>query len=1166
MTAEQFLTELERRRVLAPILLSAVRQKLAANVSPPPGKAVAKLLVDRGYLTKEMALSILRGGEIGGMLSNPGGVPTGAPVQGAPGSQFGGSLADLLGGPIEQPFDAPMADPLAGSGSFRGGPAQDSGFASGDMFGADSVLGPGLGAGQGSGMWPGANLPAAQPPRGPTPQPRPAMGPALVPMGQPAAIPAESAGPAGPKPGASKPKTNEFDSPLILIGSGSLLLLLLAGGAILYFLTRESAEQLLAAADGAFNSGSYAQSIDFYQNFLKSFPSDPGASRAKVQLVLAEVRQVIGEDDAEALKVAQLGLPLVEDEPAFDDQAKADLSSLLPKIADGLATEAEASSKADQVSELVKLSTEALALASNTKYVPKSLRDEGELESIRGVLDRIARRQKSMKSLRETLAAMASATQEGDIRGAYDKYSAFVRENPEQLFEGELAVALQAASKAEGALVRSEDIQKQAQQGDHATPVEAAVALVHRRVQGTAPAAGPIAIEFSGTLYGVDSKEGRLLWRRYVGRSEPAVGLVRGDDALFAWDANRKELLRLDPATGTLQWRLEVGEPIFTPARQGQTLAVTTPAGKLLVIDAQTGNQRKVVTLPQDISAPAAYNATGDRLFVVGRRSSIYTLSGDDFTCLGVYYAGQGVGAISTPPAAILDKVLIAENVGAQTSRVRVVGFGASGALERELASQRLVGLIDQPLVVFGRRLAVLSGRGEIAVLETTPGDKGAPLTLIAQRDPAREGEYIGPFTEHNNHLWIGGTGVTKHSIVPAGKRLPAITLAAPMTEDRFVGELLPVGDALIHARRRRDRPGVTLAAVDLSESDRAGSVFWETDLAAGPAGAPVAVADPPGIAVALSDGRVHLVDRQTLSKQFQEKPLGMQAVGAERFTSVSQLGGARFALSSAGGTRIATVDLANESAPITWGNLPSPLACEPVAAGDRWLAPLQLGQVMVLGSQGATPVAATFQPPLRPGDHPAWKKPAVQGDLVVLTDSAANIYTLRLGAAGLEQVARASVGASSILSGGACLEGLVAHATAAGELNLRTLPGLDRAGEAKLTGPAVWGPFAAGDRFLVATADELAAIGRDGEKLWQLPLNGRGLVGTPALETGAAVVATRSGSLIRVSLATGEKQAEEDVAQHLASGPTLVGGRTLVAAADGTLLVVRPAPTPDAP
>ncbi|MEX0610987.1 MAG: hypothetical protein WD229_02600, partial [Pirellulales bacterium] len=119
-------------------------------------------------------------------------------------------------------------------------------------------------------------------------------------------------------------------------------------------------------------------------------------------------------------------------------------------------------------------------------------------------------------------------------------------------------------------------------------------------------------------------------------------------------------------------------------------------------------------------------------------------------------------------------------------------------------------------------------------------------------------------------------------------------------------------------------------------------------------------------------------------------------------------------------------------------------------------------------------------------------------------------------------------------------------------------LPSLEAAGEASLPAPVVWGPFRAGDSLLLATADEqLVAVSPSGEIAWQVAIEHGDLAGAPLVTEGTVLLAYRAGIIERRSLADGKPLAATDVEHPLATGPVRFLQRLVLAANDGTLLVI---------
>ncbi|MEN1681756.1 MAG: hypothetical protein AAGJ46_19415, partial [Planctomycetota bacterium] len=261
-------------------------------------------------------------------------------------------------------------------------------------------------------------LEAAKPqrkPRKPKPEPKePEVTDASLEAADEQTVPTEEGG-AGKKAGKParryKKKTkgdNEFDTPLMLLGSGGLVLLLLCGGGILFLLFRESGDALLKDARKAFEAAAYRQAAADYGKFVEKFTNHEGISGARVMLALARIRETPETNFEQRLKKAQQEIPPVEDEEEFPT-ANEELASILPAIAKGLADKADAATEVEEIGQFRELARDALVLCANTKYVPTRLRDKQELNEIEIVLQRVQFRQEALTALGECLGAMSKA-------------------------------------------------------------------------------------------------------------------------------------------------------------------------------------------------------------------------------------------------------------------------------------------------------------------------------------------------------------------------------------------------------------------------------------------------------------------------------------------------------------------------------------------------------------------------------------------------------------------------------------------------------------------------------------------------------------------------------------------------------------------------------------
>src|SRR5688572_23805287 len=86
---------------------------------------------------------------------------------------------------------------------------------------------------------------------------------------------------AKPQRAGLRRKKKRWDSPLMLLGGGGLALMLIVGVTIWWLMIRESGDQQLALAESAKRSGAYSQAIEHYERFLEGSPRHPDRSSAR---------------------------------------------------------------------------------------------------------------------------------------------------------------------------------------------------------------------------------------------------------------------------------------------------------------------------------------------------------------------------------------------------------------------------------------------------------------------------------------------------------------------------------------------------------------------------------------------------------------------------------------------------------------------------------------------------------------------------------------------------------------------------------------------------------------------------------------------------------------------------------------------------------------------
>jgi outer membrane protein assembly factor BamB len=964
-------------------------------------------------------------------------------------------------------------------------------------------------------------------------------------------------------------RTNEWDSPLLLFGGGGLAVLALVGGLLWFLLFRENADAVLKQANDYFDAGSYTQAEKQYERFVEQFSTHKDYSLAKVRLGLTRIRKAVegSHDFAAALATAQQVIPEIEDEPAFASgdgpgrglsEGKRELSSLLTQIAKGLAEQAESSEDDEVVSQRVDQLRTVLGLTANTKYVPESFRLDEQLAPVRATLERVEERRQRDADLAEALAAMDAAVQAGKLSDAYRVRKEIIRQYPLLADDQALAEAVLAASRAEQKLVSYAATPRAAETADEPSSVAAEITLAERRVSAPTGEKSLAAVVVDGAMYALSCDDGAVAWRRFLGSDGGWPVLLGGGDWVVVRGGD--ELLRVERETGKLLWRLPLGEQATEPVACGDRLLIGGGTGKLFVVDSASGQLVGAVRMTQPIRTPAAVNPQGDRIYVVGEHSNLYTLSADDLSCLGVFYLGHEPGSVRVAPLVVGDVVAVVENIGVETASLRLLALDERGAATREVASERLAGLITTPLVAAGRRVALVTSHGEATVFEFGGADK--PLARLGRRESDRRVPMNRYSLLKEGSLWIADDRLSKLELRPTESQLVAGSLRDNFAGDAFDAPLTSAGRLVVSLRRRAGRSGAAVTAVDAAT----GRPAWETTIAASPAGPPAVDSAGLRLTASSSTGAIYLVDRQAMARRVQDQALRSNDLppDAPLLDATLDLGGGRLVVAGEGGDLALLVDPDDAASPVRGVPLGGPLACPLTTCGDGFLAATRAGQVFWRSRETGEPLGAPFQPTLVPGRQYAWRRPAAlagRAGRFVVTDGVNKAYLAELAEEPephLVQLAESDVGGATIATSLCAVGSRVFAADDQGRLVAFAAEDLKRGEPVDLGGRVAWGPYPVGDGVLWQLEDRrIVRTDAEGAVAWTVPGERGRLVGQPLAEADGAWLACSDGALTRLKLTDGSETGFVDVAQPLLCGPVAFGPRLIVTAADGTLLAV---------
>ncbi len=1005
---------------------------------------------------------------------------------------------------------------------------------------------------------------------GPDPVPAPAprrSAPAPQPYQAPAAYaPAgDLLTPLAPLTPVRRRTKNVWDSPLLLIGGGALGVVLILFAILFYSLTRGTAAEVFGKAEDEYRSGSYASAIAIYDKFLKQYPSDANASLARVRRGMASLRQVTddGKNPRVGLETANQVLPAIEKEEKFAE-ARGELATILPDIADGFATEASQTTEPARKADLLKLAGDALALVNNPAYLPASLRKDRE-GHISRIVDKLKAAERGIQQEKDLTAAVeniAAATEKGNAAAAYELQAGLLRTYPAMATNPRLVAAIRQVGEKERQLVKVTTGGPAPITTDHSLGSESLVLSLVDPPAATATGIQPVFVLIEGAVYGVDAISGKVLWRRFVGHettNQPISLSVEGGADVVLVDARRHELLRLKGTTGQLVWRHLLGGPAFGPVIAGGHVLVSTRKGSLMSIDAATGEITRAVQLPQGVTvAPAARQS---RVYQLGEHSTLFVLDANSLACTETFYLGHQAGEILVPPLAVLDQVLVITSPADDFSEIHVLSPDPKtkrlAALDRP---KRLKGRVVTPPAVTGARVAVVTDLGQVAVYDVDSANEAEHLRFIAGLDVTESSPRRAycEFTR-NNRLWVASHRRTLFDVQSALSQLSRVW--TENHDDTFLAPLRVQGETLVQVRRRA---GIAAALIEGSRIDT-GLTQWTTHLAAPLA----ALAPSPArqtIDALTADGRLYSLGNEQFAAKLVQRPsfpAGAASRPIHADTSLSADGQTLVWTESSAVGSVYLHDLKSGGKPLSI-SLPAQAAASAAAFGGGAIAPLTNGSVMFLSPNSAEPTATPFLPPLVPDALPLWTRPVVFADNAnfLISDGRGSVYAVsnrdrpQPHLAAVEPARTSGPIHSPLVLVGSTAIGVVRQERS------DAIAGFDsRAAAAfepvSLAGRVTAGPFAVGGLVIVAAEpDGLVCLASDGKIRWQEATSIHGPIAGPPLATseGDLLVAFQSGIVCRLDPATGKELSRHDIGEPLLGPLCLLGANVYLSGSDGVV------------
>ncbi|MDR0871588.1 MAG: PQQ-like beta-propeller repeat protein [Planctomycetaceae bacterium] len=813
---------------------------------------------------------------------------------------------------------------------------------------------------------------------------------------------------------AVKKKTdNLWDTKLILFGGTGLLILCLAGIFLTGSLFRRSADAMYAEADKLYQSGSYSPAITAYTEFIEKFPNHSETSAAKIRRALARIRILVDAktDWTKTLQTAEEEIESVKNEQRFFEESKAELAVLLPKIAAGLAAEAEEKTSiqhSEQAEQAVKLIETVL---------PSSLRPAETLLEVQYKVAKVRRllvQQDILNETQQKLDGVLAAEPFGrkETEQCYELLAAVLKDNPELELDTEFIALRQRISENEYRAVRplsDAELPKENANISGETRSVAEIAVLYNRkaladfkplFAGQVPPQTPLFVFSAGTVFALNSADGTLLWHYTGGAAGSTVAGSRIDFIpVPKTEKNGESVLvvgpqgitRLDGQTGKPVWHLPVDEPFYCTEVFSRTAAppvfcIATRSGKILTVQFDTADHFACRitgwSVPQNVSVAPLFDIESGLLYQPGGHDTLFVIPLNGGKAQ-TYFTAHQPGSLRTEPVKFGTCLLLVRQAGARTCELQVYSTGEKLTL---LQTFPVSGLTDTPPAVDGSFGVLISDNGETQLFDLS-GDAKNPLRKIAagssggkveQQNENSGNVRYAALTEKN--VWIADRQLMRYEPQLAQSRLlPQESLRKDIIT---LAPLRKIGNTLFHTFRRPNAGGTLIQAV---ATDTA-KVCWETE-----------VADPPVLATLSEDVQTLFV--YTNGGKLYQIQLNLPASGAAQlFTALpadnSPLidvvplkdGFAAWITASLihpadeGSIENKTLMMYDPAAADATRFrsllLPSPLTALPAALDGNLLAPMQNGSVALLDPKTGQQVAQPFIPKFSETHSILWGKP----------------------------------------------------------------------------------------------------------------------------------------------------------------------------------------------
>lgn len=969
-------------------------------------------------------------------------------------------------------------------------------------------------------------------------------------------------------------KKDQWSTKWLYIGFGILGTILIGTAVTWFAVMGQKPEDMFEAAMNSYNKQSWSDAAAKFDEYLEAFPDHKDAKKARVRRVQAIIRGTYQMKNwAEVIQQADTLLPtLMEGEEVnLDENIRSDLAVMLPTALVEISKNATRKTRLEDMKKELETINGYFETVNNTVYIPPSTRKS------KSVADNYARIDNNIRTLTGLIAKENAYNSDlvkieefgdaGKTDEAFGIYQKLIRNYGDLASRGPLRELMLVISDRERGLVKPTEVDLNISQTERNTLVENTIVMAVNSGEPVEALKDEV-VNFlaDGSVYGIDAGQGNIIWRRFVGYQTSIQPQDINDQWLAVADQRNHDLLALQKANGNIRWRAEIGEPFLMPTIGDDVIVVTTASGKIIQLNAATGEFEKAAQIPQKtVNVNALVATQNPYVYQAGYYSNIYVLNTLDYSCEEVYYLGHQEGSIVVPPQSWQGFILVAVNGGDYCDlHVLKPEKNGKGLKRIQLLSRVTDGPISSPFQKFGRWMLMTSDNGEMRILELVPTDDENPVRLFAaDRFDSKGGEQAFLLTEGSN-LWVGGQAIIRYRINRNQGQFSREVIVEP--NDTFISPIHKLDDYLFHVRRRNGSGMISASLVDKTSL----KPVWRTDFGGQPAGPPLLYEEK--IVSVSNQGDLFSIDATAESNGYADQPVRASAVVETlKFENLITLPANSFAcIGPADRQDLLFADgVSTKTKLMTLGPPADKPACRPIAIGEDLVIPSATGQVARIDPRTSRMVGTPFQPPVKPGSTTPWFEPTLLPNNVIAVatglpeDGGSSMLYLLNGEnkRSLTEIASLASEApfkSRLVNDGTNIFGVAGNETGDRLVSLTSADPLAVQKETNLAGALVGGPWITAEGILVhLDNDRLHCFGNDLSEKWSIDIPNDAFACQPQIIGAQLMLAFRSGNVDMVDPTTGKSVNRFNVGQPIIHAPLRRGQKMYFNGMDGTIHVI---------